>query len=119
MRSLSLSFSWTRLIALLLLPFFAINTLSVSIVTAASGDEYLTGSTESLVEMVAPEVWLDAALTEPSTSTGEIVKVMTDTGTVISDTGSIITAEISTGSSLTGVIETATGVEIAILPEST
>jgi hypothetical protein len=69
MRSLSLDISWTRLVALVLLPFFTVNILSVSLVTAASGDEYLTGSTEPIVEMVAPDTWIDAALAEQTGST--------------------------------------------------
>lgn len=129
MRSLSLDISWTRLTALILLPFFTVNILSVSLVTAASGDEYLTGSTEPIVEMIAPDVWLDAALTEESTGSTETVEMMADTGTTVPDTGSIVTGDISTGSiqtvviftgsSLTGVIETATGIDITMMTEST
>ncbi len=94
MRSLSLGNRWTRLTALVLLPILTVNILSVSLVTAASGDEYLTGSHDPIVEMIAPDVWLDAALAE---QTGSIKQVLTESGT---------TELILTGSELTLTGET-------------
>jgi hypothetical protein len=86
--------------------------LSVSLVTAASGDEYLTGSIEPIVEMVAPDVWLDTALAEQSglTEQAPIVSGLTmdtQTGQTLEVIGS---GEISTGATMlekgTGTIQT-------------
>ena len=94
MLSPSLDTRWTRLVALVMLPFLTVNILSVSLVTAASGDKYLTGSTESVVEIVAPDIWLDTALADQTDSTEQI---LTESGT---------TELVLTGSELTLTGET-------------
>ena len=80
------SLRWTRSIALVILPFFIVNVLSVTLVTAASGDEYLTGSTEPMVEMAPPETWLDTGLAD---QTGSIVQIAIETGSTASGSISI------------------------------
>lgn len=113
MRTLHFGISWKRFVALVLLPFFAINTLSVSLVTAASGDEYLTGSTEPIVEMIAPNIWLDAALAERTGSTEQITTESGSTAIGEDSTGATLSGEISTGATLEPEIVSDTGSMIA------
>jgi hypothetical protein len=96
-------------VALVLLPFFAINTLSVSIVTAASGDEYLTGSTEPIVEMVLPEYLtpIESVATDViDTSTGESVLTGT-TESIIDQTGVTSSGDTTTDTGI--LIQTESG----------
>lgn len=115
MRFSLFSIGWTRFFALVILPFFVINTLSVTIAVAASGDEYITGSLDPVVEMVLPESLLpiesDISLVSTGTSltteTGSLDELstqsgMTSTGDTIVDTVSIISSATEVSQSSTG-----------------
>ena len=115
MRSSLFSIGWTRFFALVILPFFVLNTLSVTIAVAASGDEYITGSLDPVIEMVLPEslipiesdISVVSTGTSLTTETGSLDDLsvqsgMTSTGDTIVDTGSIVSSATEVSQSSIG-----------------